>query len=385
MKNIALLGATGSIGTQVLDIVRGNKDYKIKSLAFGNNLDLGEKIIEEFHPEFVAVLNDTIKDKIFANFPSLKIGVGDQGLIEAATYVDASDYVINALVGVKGLYPTIKAIEKNINILLANKETLVVGGDIIMPLVKKHRVSLIPIDSEHSAIFQCLHCGKKQEVNRLILTASGGPFRTKTKEQLANVDLKQALSHPNWKMGPKITIDSATMVNKGLEIMEAHHLFSLPYQQIEAVIHPQSIIHSMVEFVDKSVIAQMSIPDMRLPIQYALSYPNRYANQMFQTLDFSKPWDLQFSPIDENRFYAVKLAYIVGEQGGIMPAVYNAANEAAVSLFLKQKINFLDIEKIIMQTVNKVTNIPNPSIEQLMDVSKDVMEQIFRQYEVKNG
>ncbi|MGD9887262.1 MAG: 1-deoxy-D-xylulose-5-phosphate reductoisomerase [Bacilli bacterium] len=385
MKNLAILGITGSIGTQVLDIIQNDHNYCVQSLAFGNNLDLGLKIIEQVKPKFVSVLNNKIKDEVFHRFPNLAIGVGDQGLVEAATYVNENDYLINALVGVKGLVPTVKAIEKKINILLANKETLVVGGDIIMPLVKKQQVSLIPIDSEHSAIFQCLQSGKPKEVEKLILTASGGPFLKKSREELKFVDVPQALKHPNWKMGPKITIDSATMVNKGLEIMEAHHLFLLPYSKIQAVIHPESIIHSMVEFVDSSVIAQMSLPDMRLPIQYALTYPNRQMNHNFKKLDFSKPWNLNFIPLDFERFLLVKLAYQVGNQGGIMPTVYNAANEAAVSLFLKQKISILDIETIIFQAVNNTVNLSNPSIEQLMKISHDVNEQILQQYEVENG
>ena len=385
MKNLAILGITGSIGTQVLDIIQKDQNYRVQSLAFGNNLDLGLKIIEQVKPKFVSVLNNKIKDEVFRWFPNLTIGVGDQGLVEAATYVNENDYLINALVGVKGLIPTVRAIEKKINVLLANKETLVVGGDIIMPLVKKQQVSLIPIDSEHSAIFQCLQSGQPKEVEKLILTASGGPFLKKSREELKFVDVHQALKHPNWKMGPKITVDSATMVNKGLEIMEAHHLFLQPYSKIQAVIHPESIIHSLVEFVDSSVIAQMSLPDMRLPIQYALTYPDRQINDNFKKLDFSKPWNLNFIPLDFERFPLVMLAYQVGNQGGIMPTVYNAANEAAESLFLKQKITFLDIETIIFQAVNNAVNFTNPSVEQLMEISNQVNEQILQQYEVKNG
>ena len=384
MKKLALLGATGSIGTQVLEIVKNNPDYRIKSIAFGNNVVLGRKIIEEFQPEFVAVRNDTIKEDIFRQFPQLKIGVGEAGLIEAATFVAPGDYLINALVGVLGLVPTVAAIEKGINILLANKETLVVGGEIIMPLVKKHGVMLLPIDSEHSAIFQCLHCGKKEEISQLILTASGGPFLKKSREDLKKVSLAQALAHPNWKMGPKITIDSATMVNKGLEIIEAHHLFAVPYDRLRALIHPESIIHSLVEFTDRTVMAQMSLPDMRLPIQYALTYPQRVANALFPAFDFSKGWNLHLLPMDMDRFPLVKWAYEVGRAGGIMPAVYNAANEAAVSLFLNNKITFLEIEKIIIQAVENAVNVSNPSLEQLIKVSRQVNEQILQSYEVEN-
>ncbi len=385
MKQLALLGATGSIGTQVLDIIRNNPNYQLKSIAFGSNVALGKKIIQEFSPEYVSVFSKQIKEELQMSFPDLPIGHGEEGLISAATYVSSDGFLINAIVGMRGLLPTIRAIEKNISVLLANKETLVVAGEIIMSLVKKHHVQLIPIDSEHSAIFQCLECGKKQEVSRLILTASGGAFRNKSREELEYVTIDDALRHPSWQMGPKITIDSATMVNKGLEIIEAHYLFDMAYQQIETVIHPESIIHSLVEYVDGSVIAQMSYPNMRLPIQYALTYPNRKANQCIQPFDFTKSQAMHFSSMNLKRYPLLALAYEVGIQGGIMPAVYNAANEAAVSLFLNKKISFLDIENIIIQTIKNTTNVINPTLDELLLVCKEVSEQILRNYEVKNG
>jgi len=384
MKNLALLGATGSIGTQVLKVISGNPEYRLQSLSIGRNLETGKKIIRAFHPNFVSVQEKSDAETLAKEFPDLTIGWGESGLSQAATFVEPGDYLVNAVVGIVGLLPTVKAIEKGINILLANKETLVVGGEIIGDLVKKHQVTLLPIDSEHSAIFQCLRCGRKSDVSKIIITASGGSLREYGRDRLEKVTVSEALNHPNWKMGAKITIDSATMVNKGLEVMEAHHLFSLPYDRIETVIHPESIVHSMVEFADGSIMAQLGIPNMEVPIQYALTYPKKQKNPNFQNLDFSKTINLRFQPMDFERYPILKLAYEVGKLGGVLPAVYNAANEAAVRLFLDHKIRFTDIEKIIISVVAGFTNIKNPTLEQIMVTDASVKEEILRNHEVNN-
>jgi 1-deoxy-D-xylulose-5-phosphate reductoisomerase len=384
MKNLALLGATGSIGTQVLKVISGNPEYRLQSLSIGHNLEAGMKIIREFHPNFVSVQEKSDAETLTKAFPDLTIGWGESGLSQAATFVEPGDYLINAVVGIVGLLPTVKAIEKDINILLANKETLVVGGEIICDLVKKHQVTLLPIDSEHNAIFQCLRSGRKSDVSKIIITASGGSLREYGRERLEQVTVSEALNHPNWKMGAKITIDSATMVNKGLEVMEAHHLFSLPYDQIETVIHPESIVHSMVEFADGSIIAQLGVPNMEVPIQYALTYPKKQKNSKFQNLDFSKTINLRFQPMDFERYPILKLAYEVGRLGGVLPAVYNAANEAAVRLFLDHKIRFTDIEKIIISAVTGFSNIKSPTLKQIMATDASVKEEILRNHEVNN-
>lgn len=384
MKNLALLGATGSIGTQVLKVISGNPKYRLQSLSVGHNLEAGMQIIREFHPDFVSVQEKSDAKVLAKEFPDLTVGWGETGLSQAATFVEPGDYLINAVVGVVGLLPTIKAIEKGINILLANKETLAVGGEIVCDLVKKHRVTLLPIDSEHSAIFQCLRSGRKSDVSKIIITASGGPLREYGRDRLEKVTVSEALNHPNWKMGAKITIDSATMANKGLEVMEAHHLFHLPYDRIETLIHPESIVHSMVEFADGSIIAQLGVPNMEVPIQYALTYPKKQKNPRFKNLDFSKTMNLRFQPMDFERYPILKLAYEVGRLGGVLPAVYNAANEAAVRLFLDHKIRFTDIEKIIISAVTGVTNIKNPTLEQIMATDASVKEEILRNHEVNN-
>lgn len=383
MKNIYLLGATGSIGTQVLDVIREQKEYCLKSISVGKNITLTKQIIEEFKPEFVSVLEYDDMVILQKLYPHVSFGYGDEGLIEAATYSSLDGVLVNAVVGMVGLIPTIAAIKKHRNILLANKETLVVAGDIIKKMVKEYKVELIPIDSEHSAIFQCLKSGNREDVSKLIITASGGSFRNLSRNELINVTVEDALKHPNWSMGAKITIDSATMVNKGLEVIEAHHLFDMDYENIETIIHPESIIHSMVEFKDASVIAQMSIPNMRVPIQYALSYPQRLENKNFEKIDFHKLQKITFKPMDFERFPILSLAYKVGISGGIMPTVFNAANEVAVALFLNKKIKFLEIEEIIFQTVSKTTNIDNPTIEDILKVDKDVRDFLKKQYEVR--
>lgn len=383
MKNIFLLGASGSIGTQVLDILKLYPDnFTLKSVSVGRNIDALRKILTDFNVEFASVLNKEDLIDLEKEFPNVKFGYGKEGLIEAATYSDEAGYVINAVVGMIGLEPTIYAIKKKRDILLANKETLVVGGKIITDLAKEYNVRLIPIDSEHSAIFQSLNGEEKKNIKRIILTASGGSFRNLSRDQLKNVTLEDALKHPNWEMGAKITIDSATMANKGLEIIEAHYLFGISYDKIETVIHPESIIHSMVEFVDHSMIMQASLPDMRIPILYALSYPERYKTTLSKPFDFNVVSNLTFRPMDFDRYPLVELAYQVGKAGGIMPTVYNASNEAANELFRAGKINFLDIEKMVFDAVNNTENILNPTLEQILVADQQTRKRIYQIYEV---
>ncbi|MCK9536234.1 MAG: 1-deoxy-D-xylulose-5-phosphate reductoisomerase [Bacilli bacterium] len=376
MKNLYLLGATGSIGQQVLEVIRGKTDFKIKSLSFHSNIALGRKIIAEFHPEYVSVgdLHNMLilKDE----FPDVLFGYGEDGLMKAATYSNDGGYLVNAVVGSAGLKPTVAAIKKKRNVLLANKETLVMAGEIITRLVRASGVILLPIDSEHSAVFQCLKTGNNHEVARIILTASGGSLRNLSRDKLKKVGIKEALRHPNWQMGAKITIDSATMANKGLEVIEAHFLFGLGYEQIETVIHPESIVHSMVEFQDNSIMAQMSLPNMRIPIQYALYYPERVKNN-FPQLRLETIQNLSFFPMNFERYPLLRMAYKAGRMNGIMPAVYNAANAAAVQLFLDGKISFLDIETIVETALNDIKNIENPSLEDILAVNKKVKGRIL--------
>lgn len=381
MKNLCLLGATGSIGTQVLEILREYKIYRLKSISFGKNIKLGTKIIEEFQPEYVSVISETDMTALQKKFPEIKFGFGEESLITAATYAEGT--LVNALVGMVGVKPTIAAIKKGMRILLANKETLVVAGEIINRLLQEHHTELVPIDSEHSALFQCLQSGSKKEVNRLIITASGGAFRNRTRLELKDISVAEALKHPNWEMGPKITIDSATMVNKGLEVIEAHYLFGIDYDRIETIIHPESIIHGMVEYNDKSVIAQLSLPDMRLPIQYALMYPEKLPNPKFRSLDLSELSTLTFKKMDFERFPALRMAYRAGKAGGLAPAVFNAANEVAVSLFLKGKIKFLEIEDIIEEALETFENQANPTLDEILAADNKVRTCILEKYEVK--
>ncbi|HQD92374.1 MAG TPA: 1-deoxy-D-xylulose-5-phosphate reductoisomerase [Bacilli bacterium] len=383
MKNIFLLGASGSIGKQVIDILKMYPDkYNLKAVSVGENIDYLKQILREFNVEFASVKNKEDLLELEKEFPHINFGYGDDGLIQAATYSNENGVVINAVVGMVGLIPTIEAIKKRRDILLANKETLVVGGTIITKLVKEYQVNLIPIDSEHSAIFQALNGENKNNIKRIILTSSGGSFRDLTREELKNVTLQDALQHPNWNMGAKITIDSATMANKGLEVIEAHFLFGVNYDQIETVLHLESIVHSMVEFVDHSTIMQASFPDMRIPIAYALSYPDRYPTNISRPMDFSKSFNLTFKPMDFNRYPLLKLAYQVGKVGGIMPVVYNASNEVANELFRKGKISFLAIEDIVFDAVNNTSNILNPTLEEILAIDKQVRQKIYQKYEV---
>ncbi|MGN7939848.1 1-deoxy-D-xylulose-5-phosphate reductoisomerase [Virgibacillus sp. 6R] len=372
MKNISLLGATGSIGIQTLDVIASHpNEFKLVSMSFGTNYQKGIEIINKFHPKFVSVKDKATYDILKDTFTKEEISFhyGEEGLIEAAIY-DGVDVLVNAVVGSVGLIPTLRAIENNITIALANKETLVTAGHIVTELAKKHNVSILPVDSEHSAIFQCLQGENEKSIERLIVTASGGSFRDKTRDELEGVTVEQALNHPNWSMGAKITIDSATMMNKGLEVIEAHWLFNMPYEKIDVLLHKESIIHSLVEFQDHSIIAQLGTPDMRVPIQYALTYPNRLPLMHGKRLDLSEIGQLHFEKADFNRFRCLQYAYESGKIGGTMPTVLNAANEEAVAAFLKGKISFLHIENLIETSLEKHENIALPSLEQIQEVDK---------------
>ena len=381
MKNIAVLGSTGSIGTQTLDIVRNNTDeLKIKVLAAGSNVELLEKQIREFKPEIAVLYNadkaNELKIKIADT--GVKVLSGMDGMIEAATFDDV-DTVVTSMVGMIGIKPTIAAIKAGKNIALANKETLVTAGHIIMPLIKEHKVSLLPVDSEHSAIFQSMNGENRKRISKILLTASGGPFRGKSYEELKNVTLEDALKHPNWAMGQKITVDSATLVNKGLEVMEAAWLFDVDVSMIQVVVHPQSVIHSMVEYEDTAVIAQLGCPDMRLPIQYALFYPDRRFLDA-KKLDFFEMKSLTFEKPDMDTFKGLKFAMEAAEFGGSMPTVFNASNEEAVAMFLNKKIGFLDIYRIIEESMNRHTIISNPDIDTVLSVERDTREFIRKSF-----
>ena len=365
MKHISLLGSTGSIGKQTLEVVAANPDkLKVRALAAHRSDELLEQQIRQFEPD-IAVLSD--KDaaaRLAARYHGkTKILAGDKGLLAAATY-DGADTVLASMVGYAGLRPTLAAIECGKNIALANKETLVAAGSLVMAAVRKHGVSLTPVDSEHSAIFQSLRGGAEKEVKRLIVTASGGPFRGKKRSELENVTLAQCLKHPNWSMGPKVTLDSSTLANKGLEVMEAHWLFDMPYDKIDVVVHPQSIVHSLVEFCDGSVIAQLGEPDMRLPIQYALSWPDRF-DYSFEQLDLVKAASLTFEAPDLEAFPSLKIAVDCGKAGGTLPCAFNAANEEAVNAFLHDKIRYLDIPYITAAVTQAHDNVAAPQIEDI--------------------
>ncbi len=375
MKKICLLGSTGSIGTQTLDIVRDNPDaLSVVALAANKNVDLCEKQIREFAPE-VAVMYDEQAaielSKRVADCP-VRILTGMDGLIEAAK-LSSADTVLTAMVGMIGIRPTIAAIEAGKNIALANKETLVCAGHIIIPLVEKMGVSLLPVDSEHSAIFQSLNGENHARMKRIWLTASGGPFRGKSRDELASMTVDDALKHPNWSMGRKITVDSSTLVNKGLEVMEAKWLFGADLDQITVLVHPQSIIHSMVEYEDGAVIGQMGVPDMKLPIQYALFYPDRRLLRA-EKLDFFKVGTMTFEQPDIETFTGLKLAYEAAKCGGSMPTVFNAANEMAVAMFLNKQIGFLDIPKMIDSAMNAHTLIENPDVSQILLAEQDTYD-----------
>ena len=376
MKKIAILGSTGSIGTQTLEVVRENGDLEVLGLAAGNNIKLLEAQIREFHPKVAAVWSEEKAKELRENVKDLdvKIVSGMDGLIEISVLPE-SEILVTAIVGMIGIRPTIEAIKAGKNIALANKETLVTAGHIIMPLAKAHNVAILPVDSEHSAIFQSLQGNPRGALHKILLTASGGPFRGRTKAELANIQVEDALKHPNWEMGRKITIDSSTLVNKGLEVMEAKWLFDVDFDQIEVVVHPQSIIHSMVEYVDGAIIAELGTPDMKLPIQYALYYPDRRFLPG-ERVDFAKLSQLTFEKPDMETFDGLRLAFEAGRAGGSLPTVYNAANELAVSKFLDRKIKYLEIPEIIETCMRNHKNIMNPTVEEILQTEKEVYEQI---------
>ena len=375
MKRIAVLGSTGSIGTQTLDIVRENQGLKVIALVAGSNIDLLERQIREFMPELACVYEEEKAKELKLRVKDLpvKILAGMEGIIACATAPEA-ETVVTAMVGMIGILPTIEAIKAGKNIALANKETLVTAGHLIMPLIREKQVALLPVDSEHSAIFQALRGEKKESVHQLLLTASGGPFRGRQLSELKNMTPGDALKHPNWAMGKKITIDSATMVNKGLEVMEANWLFDVPIDRIRVLVHPQSIIHSMVEYVDGSILAQMGIPDMRLPIQYALFYPDRMELAQGERVDFVRLKQLTFEEPDQNTFFGLKLGMEAGRLGGSMPTVYNAANEWAVARFLEGTIGFIDIPTLIEEAMKHHKLIKEPSLNQILNTEKETYD-----------
>lgn len=375
MKNIALLGSTGSIGTQTLDVVRHYKEeFRVTAMAAGTNIDKLEEQIREFRPLLAAVYSEEKALELRQRVKDLNIKVlaGMDGLMAVATEVSA-DIVLTAVVGMIGIRPTIAAIEAGKDIALANKETLVTAGHLIMPLAAAKGVKILPVDSEHSAIFQSMQGEKRSQVHKILLTASGGPFRGRTLEELKSVQVEDALKHPNWVMGRKITIDSATMVNKGLEVIEARWLFDVDLDKIQVVVHPESVIHSMVEYEDSAVIGQLGTPDMRLPIQYALFYPDRKPLHG-EWLDLFKLNTLHFEAPDLEVFKGLNLAYEALKTGGSMPTVFNAANERAVAKFLDRKIGFLDIAEIIGEAMKKHTAIESPNLEEILDVEEATYE-----------
>ena len=374
MKKIAIMGSTGSIGTQTLDVVRENKDIEVVGLSAGSNVDLMEKQIREFQPKLAVMGNEKMAADLkcrVADQP-VKVSWGMDGLLELASMPE-SEILVTAIVGMIGIRPTIAAIEAGKDIALANKETLVTAGHLIMPLARKHNVQILPVDSEHSAIFQALHGENPSQISRLLITASGGPFRGKKTEDLEKVTVQDALKHPNWAMGRKITIDSATLVNKGLEVMEAKWLFGVDLDRIDVVVQPKSIIHSMVEFVDGAVIAQLGTPDMKLPIQYALYYPER-RYLPGERLDFRKLTEITFEVPDMDTFRGLPLAMEASRRGGSMPTIFNAANERAVAAFLDEKIRFLDIYTLIEEAMTAHQVKEHPDLEQILDAEKEAWE-----------
>ena len=376
MKKIGILGSTGSIGTQTLEIVRSNPDLQVIALAAGSNVSLMEQQVREFHPmlavmgseEAAADLKNRIADT------DTRVSAGMEGMLELAI-LPQMEVLVTAIVGMIGIRPTIAAIKAGKTIALANKETLVTAGHIIMPLAKEKGVSILPVDSEHSAIFQSMHGENRERVSKILLTASGGPFRGKKTEELQDITVEDALKHPNWSMGRKITVDSATLVNKGLEVMEAKWLFDVEPEQIQVVVHPQSIIHSMVEYVDGGIMAQLGMPDMKLPIQYALFYPDRRPMDG-RRVDFFALKSISFEEPDIKTFRGLQLAYDAIAAGGSMPTVFNAANELAVKKFLQEKIGFLDIYEIIAQSMERHKKIAHPDLDEILSVEQDTYQWI---------
>lgn len=374
MRKIAILGSTGSIGTQTLDVVREHGDIEVVALSCGRNIDLIEKQVREFKPKLVSVWSEADAKALKTSLSDMdvKVSYGMEGLIETAT-IDESEILVTAIVGMLGIRPTIEAIKAHKDIALANKETLVTAGHIIMPLAKEHGVKILPVDSEHSAIFQSLQGNENNKINRILLTASGGPFRGRKLDELKNIQVEDALKHPNWSMGRKITIDSSTLVNKGLEVIEAKWLFGVDLDQICVVVHPQSVIHSAVEYEDGAVIAQLGTADMRLPIQYALYYPDRHTLSG-KRLDLFELGSMTFEKPDTDTFVGLKLAMEAGTKGGNMTTAFNAANEKAVAMFLKRKISYLQITEIIEAAMNNCSFIENPDVEQILATEQDVYD-----------
>lgn len=374
MKKIAILGSTGSIGTQTLEVVAEQGDIEVVALACGRNLTLFEEQIRKFHPKLVSVWQEADAMTLRRNIADLDVKVccGMDGLLEIAT-CEGVEILVTAIVGMLGIRPTIAAIEAGKTIALANKETLVTAGHIIMPLAARKGVPILPVDSEHSAIFQSLNGERDNAISRILLTASGGPFRGRTKEQMADIQVEDALKHPNWSMGRKITIDSSTMVNKGLEVMEAKWLFGVELDRIQVVVHPQSVIHSAVEYADGAVIAQLGTPDMRLPIQYALYYPKR-RNLSGRRLDLFELGQLTFEKPDLENFEGLALAYQAMQRGGNIPTAYNAANERAVALFLDRRIRYLQIPEIIRASMEQAVYIANPNVDEILTTEQEVYD-----------
>ena len=374
IKKISVLGSTGSIGTQTLEIARYNQDIGITALAAGSNVELLEKQVREFHPKIACLWKEEAARELKRRIRDLDVKVvsGMEGLMEAACEPEAQ-IVVTAVVGMIGIRPTIAAMEAGKDIALANKETLVTAGHIIMPLAKEKGVKILPVDSEHSAIFQCLQGAGENRIHKILLTASGGPFRGRSREQLVGVQPEDALKHPNWSMGRKITIDSSTMVNKGLEVMEAHWLFDVDMDQVQVVIQPASVIHSMIEYEDGAVIAQLGTPDMKLPIQYALYYPERRFLPG-DRLDFTKLKEITFDEPDMETFRGLKLAYEAGKAGGSLPTVFNAANELAVSLFLEKKIPYLAITDLIQGAMENHKRKVAPNVDQILAAEQEAYD-----------
>ena len=376
MKNIEILGSTGSIGTQTLDVVRKNNDLRVVAVSAGKSVEKLEEQIREFHPLLAAVWDEKAAEdlKIRIADTTTKVVSGMDGLLELASMPE-SDILVTAIVGMIGIRPTMEGIRAGKDIALANKETLVTAGHLIMPMAKEYGVSILPVDSEHSAIFQAIHGEEKKEIHKLLITASGGPFRGRTTEYLKNVTVADTLRHPNWVMGQKITVDSATLVNKGLEVMEAKWLFDMDLDHIQVVVQPQSIIHSMVEFKDGAIMAQLGTPDMRLPIQYALYYPHRrYLDG--DRLDFTKLHEITFEVPDMETFRGLPMAIQASREGGSMPTVFNAANELAVKKFLEEKIGFLDIYEIIAQSMDRHKKIAHPDLDEILSIEQDTYQWI---------
>ena len=376
MKKIAILGSTGSIGTQTLDVVRANGDIEVLGISAGRNVKMLEEQAREFHPQLIAVWDENAAKDLAVRLSDMdvKIVSGMEGLLELAR-MPQTDILVTAVVGMIGIRPTMEGIKAGKDIALANKETLVTAGHLIIPMAKEHGVQILPVDSEHSAIFQSLQGGQHKALHKILLTASGGPFRGKKREELLHIQVEDALKHPNWEMGRKITIDSSTMVNKGLEVIEAKWLFDVSVDQIQVVVQPQSIIHSMVEYVDGAVIAQLGTPDMKLPIQYALYYPER-RYLPGDRLDFGTLSQITFERPDMETFYGLKLAYEAGKIGGSLPTVFNAANERAVAMFLNREIGYLQIPEIIAGCMEMHKVIADPTVEEILQTEQETYEYI---------